>query len=194
MEAPITLEDLPRFMIEVRRRARALLQQERHAASLESMDLVNTVIKRLVPAKGNLRDVTWHDADHFLGTMYTAMENRLKDHGRKRTAQKRDVRRTVHLEELRWHDVPGALADDPEQVYALVEALEQLAKRHPRWATVARHWLLGGLELSETAQVMEISEATVKRERAQARLWLAQEILGHREAGEGASHAEGQGL
>ena len=192
MDEPITLEDLPRFLAELRSRAHALLLQEQHAVSRQSMDLVNSVLWRLLPEDGNLRAVTWENPDAFLRYMYKAMAHRLTSYARERMAQKRDARRTDHLEALPWHDLPRALTGDPEQVYMLLEALEQLAERHPEWATVVQHRLWGGLTIDETARVMGTSNSTVDRAWTHATRWLAKEIKGHFKEPRGPSNEKQQ--
>ena len=63
-----------------------------------------------------------------------------------------------------------------EDVLALDEALEKLAKLDPRQAKVVELRFFGGLSIEETADAMGISPATVKRHWAVARAWLAKEI------------------
>jgi len=180
MQESVTLEDLPQFMEEARTMARRLLLRPQFRdVSLQTTELVDTALRRLAPPEGDLRNVTWQHPDHFLGTLYQAMLHALCDHCRKHTAGKRDKRLTVHLEEFQWYNLLRAVEETPEQVVALGEALARLAERHPQWATVAQHRLLGGLTMQEIAEAMGESLSTVQRAWKQARLWLGKEIRGH---------------
>jgi RNA polymerase sigma factor (TIGR02999 family) len=176
MEETITWEDLPRFMIEIRARARALLKRERHVASLQTTELVDSAIARLAPAGKDWSEVTWQNQDHLVATVYQAMLWVLYDHARRRVAVKRDIRRTIRLEELQLHDLLRTVEEAPEQVVALVEAIKQLEQMHPEWVPVVQSRYLG-LTVSEIAQDRGVSESTVKREWGRARLWLHKEVL-----------------
>jgi len=176
MEETITWEDLPRFMTEIRARACALLKRERHTASLQTTELVDSAIARLAPVGEDWSEVTWQNPDHLLATVYQAMLWVLYDHARRRVAQKRDVRRTIRLEELQLHDLLRTVEEAPEQVVALVEAIKKLEQTHPEWAPVVQSRYLG-LTIAEIAQDSGVSESTVTREWRQARLWLHKEVL-----------------
>jgi AraC-like DNA-binding protein len=176
MEETITWEDLPSFMAEIRARARALLKRERHTASLQITELVDTAIRRLAPAGEDWSKATWQNREHFIATLYCAMQWALNDHADRRIAVKRDVRRTVYLEELQLHDLLRTTEEAPEQVVALFEAIQDLAKTHPEWVPVVQARYLG-LTIAEIAQDRGMSERTVTREWRQARLWLHKEVL-----------------
>lgn len=178
MEETITWEDLPRLMTEVRTRAHGILRRDRDRASLQTTELVDTAIRRLAPSEGRWSDVTWRDQDHFLATLYRAMQSALYDHAKSRLAKKRDVRQTVRLEDLQVHDLCRATEVAPEQVIALKEAIEQLEKQRPAWATIMQYRLLG-LTIAEIAQARGMSEITVKRAWTQAQRWCEEEVLRH---------------
>ena len=63
-----------------------------------------------------------------------------------------------------------------EQLLALDAALRELARVHPRQASMVESRFFGGLDIPETAQLLDVSEATVLRDWRAARAWLAQEL------------------
>ena len=109
--------------------------------------------------------------------MYTAMRRALIDHGRTRMAKKRADLSVVRVEDLQLHDLPRTVEEAPEQVVALVEALEQLKEEQPEWAAVVEHRYFGGLTSQDTARVLGVSKATVDRMWGRARVFLYDEIL-----------------
>jgi RNA polymerase sigma-70 factor, ECF subfamily len=150
---------------------------------------VLTALRRQKLADQQWSDVAWRDAEHFLAAMYRAMDRALKDHGRRRTAKKRDgQRQSVDIDDLspgellriadfQPHEMEGALSDRPEAMQALADALELLERSHPDWASVARHRYYGGLTVEQTAQVLGIGERTVRRHWDKARILLHDEIV-----------------
>jgi RNA polymerase sigma factor (TIGR02999 family) len=72
-------------------------------------------------------------------------------------------------------DRSSATADD---LLALDEALNDLARIQPRQASLVESRFFGGLDVAETAQLLEISESTVLRDWRAARAWLAHELSG----------------
>ena len=63
-----------------------------------------------------------------------------------------------------------------DELLALDEALEQLARLEPRQAEMVESRFFGGLDVSETAQLLQVSEATILRDWRAARAWLAREL------------------
>lgn len=158
---------------ELRRLAAAYLRQEHEARSLQATALVHEAFLRLV---GN--QAPWVDRRHFYGVAAQAMRRILVDHARRRSAQKRP----------RLHLVSGLeeLADVPDRetwaTVRLEEALLDLERLDPRQARVVelRHFV--GLSVEETASTLGLSEATVKRDWATARAWIARHMHGSRPA------------
>ena len=130
MDEPITWDDLPRFMAEVRVKARSFLKRQPHLESLQTTELVDSAVRRLLHTmQGKGSEATWENPDHFLGTLYLAMHSTVMDHVEKRLAKKRDVRRTTRLEDLQWSELPQAIETAPEQVLALHEVLALLEQQ-----------------------------------------------------------------
>ena len=143
---------------------------ERPGHSLQATALVNEVYLRLVNAK----DVAWQDRAHFLAVAARAMRRILVDHARSRQYQKRGgVAAHVTLDEAL------VVAAEPDQDFvALDEALTALAVVDARKSQVVEMRFFGGLTLEETAEALQVSRDTVKRDWRMAKLWLLRELRG----------------
>jgi RNA polymerase sigma-70 factor, ECF subfamily len=109
---------------------------------------------------------------HFMMIAARAMRRVLVDAARQRTAAKRGGSQVfVTLDE----GVDAATVRSDE-VLALDEALEELAKRDPRASEVIVYRYFGGFSVAETAQAMSVSESTIHREWQFARAWLDQAL------------------
>jgi len=111
---------------------------------------------------------------HFLGVAARAMRHILCDYARDRRRLKRGGDSTrVPLDVLEELDGFLAMPDDRlDTLAALDEALETLNKTEPRWARVVECRFFAGLSVEETAEVIDASPATVKRDWTMARAWL----------------------
>lgn len=109
---------------------------------------------------------------HFKRIAARAMRQVLVDAARRRKAGKRGagVALVTFNEEL---DEPAASA---EEVLALDAALEELARISPRQAMMVESRFFGGLDVKETADVLDVSEATILRDWRAAKAWLAREL------------------
>lgn len=116
------------------------------------------------------------DGRHFLAIAARAMRQVLVDLARTRGASKRGAARArVPLD----HDLAVSAAPDAH-VLAVDAALRRLAELDPRRAQIVELRFFGGLSVEETAEVMRLSPATVKRAWPLAKAWLHREILdGH---------------
>ncbi len=116
------------------------------------------------------------DREHFLAIAAMAMRQILADHARRRTADKRGGGKSrSNLDDaVAAGSVP---ADEPdEDLVALHEALERLAKADERRYKVVEMRFLGGLTVEETARALQLSERTVESDWRAARAWLKQAI------------------
>ena len=111
---------------------------------------------------------------HFKRIAARAMRQVLADAARRRKSQKRgaDVA-FVTFDETLHADADAGSADE---VLALDTALEQLARVSPRQAAMVESRFFGGFDAKETAELLEISEATVLRDWRAAKAWLAREL------------------
>jgi RNA polymerase sigma factor (TIGR02999 family) len=150
---------------EMRRLAGQLLRQERTDHTLQPTELVHEAYLRLV----GLQEVTFSGRAHFYGTAAGAMRRILVDHARHRNAHKRGGphRQTVPLDQIL--NLPIDLRVDFER---LDEALSELAELAPEQARVVDLRYFAGLSIEETAAILDVSPATIKRRWNFARAWL----------------------
>ncbi|MBZ5600776.1 MAG: sigma-70 family RNA polymerase sigma factor [Acidobacteriia bacterium] len=155
---------------ELRRLARHFLAAERPDHTLQPTALVHEAYMRLV----DQRSVDWKNRAHFLGVAASMMRRILINHARANQAAKREgFTQAIALE-----DALGVFTNPQIDLLELNKALQQLADLDPQQGRVVELRYFGGLTIEETAEVMGISPATVKREWGTARLWLMQQIEG----------------
>ena len=109
---------------------------------------------------------------HFKRIAARAMRQVLIEAARRRNANKRGGGVAVVTFDDALHDTPTGA----EELIALDAALEELARLHPRQAQMVESRFFGGLDIPETAELLEISEATVLRDWRAAKAWLAHEL------------------
>jgi RNA polymerase sigma factor (TIGR02999 family) len=138
--------------------------------SLNTTALVHETYIRLVEAP----HVDLPNRARFLALAAQVMRNLLVDHARARRAVKRGGGMApLELDEAHW------LRDEEvDTVTELDEALKRLEALNPRQSQLLAHRYFGGLSLEDTAAVVGVSLATVKRELRSARAWLALELRG----------------
>lgn len=161
-------ELMPLVEQELHRLARAHMRREQHGHTLQATALVNEMFLRLAHGASP----RWQDRAHFIGIAARLMRQVLVDHARSRGYQKRGggVRR-VPL------DQAPLITPEPEiDVLAVNRALEAFAKIDLRKSQVVELRFFGSLSVEEAAQVLGISEETVKRDWRVAKLWLAREL------------------
>lgn len=136
--------------------------------TLQTTALIHEAYLKLV----DYRDVQWSDRAHFFAFAAQIMRSVLVDHARSQKTSKRgNAPERASLDE--------ALVISPEktaEVLALGEALDQLAAMDPRKGRIVELRYFGGLSIEETAEVLAVSPATVKREWVKAKAWLHREI------------------
>jgi len=149
---------------ELRRIAHRYVQRERNGHTLETTALVNEAYLRLAGQK----KIEWQNRAHFFAVTAQVMRHILIDHARRRQYSKHggDVRR-VSLEEAQMMSHERA-----SELVALDEALDELAKLDVRKSRVVELRYFGGLDLEETADVLEVSVMTVRRDWRVAKAWL----------------------
>ena len=159
---------LPIVYQELRRLASHYIQQERPDHTLQATALVHEAYLKLIDTK----DVRWQNRAHFFGVMAKVMRHILVDMARKRRADKRGGGQKLPLDEA--INLPGE--EEDVNLVALDEALDRLAEFDELQSQVVELRYFVGLTIEKTAEVLEISPATVKREWTAARAWLHQEI------------------
>ena len=159
---------------ELRRLARRQMASEPRGHLLQPSALVNEAYLRLM---GNIA-IEWNDRNHFYSVLARMMRQILVDFARAQGAQKRGENpRQMDLLALR--DLAGrAPVFGVEDLIAVDQALKDLAELDPRQAQVVELRFFAGLENSEIASVLHISEPTVVRDWRLARAWLFARLNG----------------
>lgn len=156
---------------ELRRIARAQRHRHRAQQTLSTTALVHESFLRLAGPS----PPEWQDRVHFFRVAARAMRNVIVDEARRRFAAKRGEGVTpVPLEDA---DEAALVSEDKlDEVLAVHDALARLEALDERQARVAELRYFVGLEVEETAEVLGISPATVKRDWTMARAWLHREL------------------
>jgi len=154
---------------ELRRLARHYMAHERRDHTLQPTALVHESYLRLL----NQKTVDWSNRLEFLSIAARMMRRILADHAIARKAEKRGGG-APKMELDAALDFCDERAID---VAAIDHALRDLEAMDPRQAHLVELRFFGGLTIDETAEVMAISPATVKREWLTARRWLQRELV-----------------
>jgi RNA polymerase sigma factor (TIGR02999 family) len=161
---------LPLIYDQLRKVASRCLRSEQQDHVLQPTALVNEAYLRLVDAELSL-----HDRCHFYAIAARVMRQILVDHARAGNRQKRGggIQRVTLNEEL----LPDSkVAWD---VIAVDDALKGLAAKDQRKSDVIELLFFGGLTYDETAEVLQVSAATVHRELKLAKAYLHRELTRH---------------
>jgi len=111
---------------------------------------------------------------HFKRIAARAMRQLLVEAARRRNAQKRGGSEGMFM--VVFDDSWDECASSGDDVLALDTALNDLARMSPRQALLVESRFFGGLDIGETAALLEVSEATVQRDWRAAKAWLAHEL------------------
>jgi RNA polymerase sigma factor (TIGR02999 family) len=159
---------MPLVYAELHRLARRSLRGERPDHPLQTTALVNEAYLRLIDAQ----QVQWKNRAHFFAIAARLIRQILVDEARKRGYQKYGGRvRKVGLE--------AAMAvsqETNEDLMALDEALQALTQFDPRKGQVVECRFFGGLSVEETAEVLQVSPETVRRDWRLAKSWLRRRL------------------
>jgi RNA polymerase sigma factor (TIGR02999 family) len=163
---------LPLVYDELRKLAAQKLAQEAPGQTLQATDLVHEAYLRLVRPVSGSRDPPeeqrWDGRGHFFAAAAEAMRrilvNRARDRGR--------LKRGGGWRRLRLEHLDLSLAEPPEELLLLDEALDQLAKEDPACAELVKLRFFAGLTLDEAAKALGVVRRTADRYWAFARSWL----------------------
>lgn len=150
---------------------RAIARREHYRAgspqTLQTTALINEAYVKLRKRDG------WESQSHFLGCAATAIRHILIDAARARMASKRDAPTYSYTQSL---DSMAAAVPEDGQVVQLGEALKELARLDPNLAKVVDCRFFAGMDERETAEVLGVTDRTVRRWWVQARAWIHSEI------------------
>lgn len=161
-------ELLPIIYNELHRLAHNYLNRERGDHTLQTTALVHEAYLKLI----DQNSVQWQNRSHFFAIAAQAMRRILIDNARRHAANKRGNT----PEKLALDDVATISVERNETLLALDDALKRLEAIDPQQSRIIELRYFGGLTIEETAEVLNLSTATVKREWAMARAWLYREI------------------
>jgi RNA polymerase sigma factor (TIGR02999 family) len=160
---------------EIRRIAHRYVQRERQGHTLQTTALVNEAYLRLA----SQQQINWHNRTHFFAVTAQVIRHILIDYARRRQYVKHggDAQRVSFDAALETEE--AALMSRPRaaELMALNEALDELAKLDPRKSRVVELRYFGGLSLAETAEVLEVSPMTVRRDWRAAKAWLYKRVM-----------------
>ena len=163
-------ELLPLVYRELHKLAASYMRGERPGHTLRPTDLVNEAYLRL--ADGGQPE--WSDRTHFFAIAARTMRQILVDHARKRSAAKRGAgERPVTFDDAL------ASGERPEELVALDDALEALAKMDERKARAIELHYFGGLTHDEIANVLDVHINTVGRDLKLAEAWIHRHLREH---------------
>ena len=160
---------------EIHAMASARMRGERADHTLGATALVNETFLRLFESADRAEAeaaLTWNDRRAFFAGAATAMRRVLIDHARSRAAVKRggaDRPRAISVEA---DAVMAAQTLDPSSFLMLDEAMSALEQVDRRAAEVTRLKFFAGLDVQQIAELLEVSDRTVKRDWQFARAWL----------------------
>jgi RNA polymerase sigma factor (TIGR02999 family) len=161
---------LPLVYDELRAIAHGQRRSEPAELTLNTTALVHEAYLKLV----DQTRVTWRNRAHFFAIASRSIRRIVIDRARERLAQKRGGGAAhISIEQL---DVESLGEEQADVLVGLDEALSRLAAVDPRQGEVVTYRFFGGLTIEETAEVLGVSPATVKREWAMAKAWLHREL------------------
>jgi RNA polymerase sigma factor (TIGR02999 family) len=158
---------LPLVYNELRRLAHYYIQRQRPDHTLQSTALVHEAYLRLAKqGKGKFQNRA-----HFFAICAQLMRQILVEYARSQEAAKRN-----RAQKVTFNDAVGLTKSRSLDLVALDDALNGLAKIDPQQSRVVELRFFGGLSIEDTARVLGISPATVKRDWSTAKAWLHHEL------------------
>ncbi len=154
---------------ELRRQAHRFLRKERGGHTLQTTALVHEAYLKLNKQK----NVSWESRSHFFGVAATMMRRILIDYAKNKHRLRRGG---VHSDFPLENALTLSVSETDFDLLALDEALDRLAAKEAHLAKIVELRFFSGLDVVETAEVLGISESTVKRDWQMAKAWLHREL------------------
>jgi len=161
---------------ELRRLAHRYMEGEPRGHTLQTTALVNEAYMRLV----GYNRMQWQDRAHFFAVSAQVMRRILVDH-----ARRHNVKRGAGAQRVDFDEAAVVAGDRAPDLVALDDAMNALARLDPRKVRIIEMRFFGGLSAEETAEVLDVSPATVRRDWSIAKLWLCRELRGGADNGLG---------
>ncbi|MDC8014341.1 ECF-type sigma factor [Tahibacter soli] len=153
--------------------ARAELARHRRGETLNTRALVNECYLKLFDRDG----ADFENRKHFFATAARAMRQVVIDYARSRLADRRGAG-AEHLALDQLEGVPLPVDEQAEQLVGMDKALEKLAGLDERLVTVVELRFFAGLEVKDIAELLGVSEPTIKRDTRAAKAFLQKELGG----------------
>ena len=176
-------ELIPLLYKELQHLASSYLKRERPDHTLQTTALVHEAYLRLVDQE----EVTWNNRTHFFAVAAQMMRRILVDYARKHQALKRGS----SVPKISLEQAAVFSKEQTHEMLVVDELLTRLASFDPQGERIVELRFYGGLSVEETAEVIGISSAKVKREWGVAKAWLVREISRSAGAEEGQPKTEG---
>jgi len=159
---------LPLVYDELRTISSKYLRDEFRKHTMQTTELVHEAYIKLIGSE----NLSWESRSHFFGIAAKSMRQILVDYARKRKAQKRGLGQTkISLDKAQF-----IVSETEEQILNLNDALNKLEQLEERSCKIVELRFFSGLSIEETANLLKISTATVKRDWNFAKAWLYREI------------------
>src|SRR5215211_5013947 len=155
---------LPLVHAELRRIAQRQMNQERPGHTLQATALVNEAYLKLAGQQG----FEWHNRAHFFAVCAQVMRHILIDHAR---AHARDKRGGGAIQ-VSLNETSAIVGEKAEDFIALDDALRLLERVDPQKGKIVELRYFAGLSIEQTAEVLNISPRTVRREWQRSKAWL----------------------
>jgi RNA polymerase sigma factor (TIGR02999 family) len=155
---------MPLLYPELQRLARGYMRNERTGHTLQPTALVHEAYVRLV--KENQPDYT--SRAHFMGVAAHIMRQILIDHARSRNAEKRGGKAA----KAPFDEVSDMATERPSAMIAIDDALQELSRKDPLQAQLVEMRFFGGMTAEDSAEVLKITPAQVRRQLRVGQAWL----------------------
>ena len=115
------------------------------------------------------QEKSWHDDNHFLSAASLAIRHVIIDYARRKLTAKRKHERADGEHEV---EQIAEYGESPEELVAIGSLMEKLERARPRWARIVDARYFAGMTEEETAEMLGISDRTVRRDWTDAREWI----------------------
>ncbi len=153
---------------ELKKRAKAYLQNERNNHTLQPTALVNEAYLRLV----DVNNIDWQNRVHFFAVASNIMRRILVEHARALNAQKRGGNHA----KIPLDDIQISIKKNANELLNIDEALKKLSEIDERKSLVVEMKFFGGMNQKEIASYLDVAPRTIQRDWKFAKLWLYREL------------------
>tara|TARA_R110002072_G_scaffold42064_13_gene118255 strand:- start:43599 stop:44174 length:576 start_codon:yes stop_codon:yes gene_type:complete len=156
---------LPLVYEQLRGLADSLMRREQPGQTIQATALVHEAYMRLADGETN-----WKSQRHFFNTAALVMRRILVDRARRQNAVKHGGGQK--REQIDVINIPAAADYSPEEIDGLDMALDELTTNNARWGEIVHLRFFIGLTIEQTAEILDVSPATVKSDWQFAKAWL----------------------